>query len=141
MAPLCSWAGRLACCNVHSLALLLLCYFSCLQVLIHAGTGGVGQAGIQVARAAGCQVLSTAGSSAKRGVLRRLGLTGTANSRSTDFSDAVAIAAGGGVDVLLNSLTSPGMVAASLASLARHGRFAEISKRDIWSSGRIAQGG
>ena len=31
------------------------------------------------------------------------------------------------------------MVAASLASLAHGGRFAEISKRDIWSAARIAQ--
>ena len=32
------------------------------------------------------------------------------------------------------------MVAASLASLALGGRFAEISKRDIWSVARVAQG-
>ena len=39
----------------------------------------------------------------------------------------------------LNSLTSPAMVAATLASLAPNGRMAEISKRDIWSHQRVAQ--
>jgi len=43
------------------------------------------------------------------------------------------------VDVALNSLTSPSMVAATLASLALNGRMAEISKRDIWSPQRVAQ--
>ncbi len=45
----------------------------------------------------------------------------------------------GPVDVALNSLTSPAMVAATLASLSLGGRMAEISKRDIWSPQRVAQ--
>ena len=40
---------------------------------------------------------------------------------------------------VLNPLTSPGMVAATLAGLSRGGSMAEISKRDIWSPQRIAQ--
>jgi hypothetical protein len=43
------------------------------------------------------------------------------------------------MDVTLNSLTSPGMVAATLAGAARGGRVVEISKRDIWSPARVAQ--
>lgn len=39
----------------------------------------------------------------------------------------------------INSLTSPGMVAGTLAGMARGGRVTEISKRDIWSPQRIAQ--
>lgn len=39
----------------------------------------------------------------------------------------------------LNSLTSPGMVAATLASAARGAQVVEISKRDIWSPARVAQ--
>ena len=46
----------------------------------------------------------------------------------------------GGVSVVLNSLTSSGMVAGSLAALGPGGRFVEISKRDIWSAARVAQG-
>ncbi len=45
----------------------------------------------------------------------------------------------GGVHALLNSLTSPGLVACSLASLAPGGRFVEIAKRDIWHPARVAQ--
>ena len=44
-----------------------------------------------------------------------------------------------GVDVVLNSLTSPGMLAASLAVLRHGGAFVEVGKRDIWSAQRIAQ--
>jgi hypothetical protein len=43
------------------------------------------------------------------------------------------------MDVTLNSLTSPGMVAATLAGAACGGRVVEISKRDIWSPARVAQ--
>ena len=41
--------------------------------------------------------------------------------------------------MVLNSLTSPGMVAATLSTLGCGARFAEIGKRDIWSPARIAQ--
>ena len=47
----------------------------------------------------------------------------------------------GGADVALNTLTSSGMVAATLATLTPGATFVEISKRDIWSAARIAQGG
>ncbi len=41
--------------------------------------------------------------------------------------------------MVLNSLTSPGMVAATLSTLGCGARFAEIGKRDIWSPARVAQ--
>ena len=47
----------------------------------------------------------------------------------------------GGADVALNTLTSSGMVAATLATLTPGATFVEISKRDIWSAARVAQGG
>jgi len=46
---------------------------------------------------------------------------------------------GTGYGVVLNSLTSSGFVAASLASLCAGGRMVEISKRDIWSTRRALQ--
>lgn len=80
------------------------------HVLIHAGTGGVGVAAVQVAQALGCRISSTAGSSAKRFQLRIAGLCTTADTRSVEFVDSLTIATQGhGVNVLLNSLTSPGM--------------------------------
>ena len=40
------------------------------QVLVHAATGGVGSAAVQVCGALGCPVLGTAGSPEKRALLR-----------------------------------------------------------------------
>lgn len=42
-----------------------------------------------------------------------------------------------GVDIVLNSLTSAGFVASSLAMMNRGGVFLEIGKRDIWSHARV----
>ena len=45
---------------------------------------------------------------------------------------------GAGVDVVLNSLTSEGFIDASLACLARGGRFVELARRDILSHEEMA---
>ena len=109
------------------------------RVLVHAAAGGVGLAAIQTIQSLGATPLATAGSSNKRALVRALGAAHTLGSRDTTFaSEACQL---GGTDVVLNSLTSPGMVAASLAALAHGGRFVEISKRDIWSPARMALGG
>ena len=107
------------------------------RVLVHAAAGGVGLAALQEASMLGCSVSATAGSSAKRMILRSLGVHHVVNSR--DLSSATELARVGGVDVVLNSLTSPGMVAGSVAGVRLGGRFVEISKRDIWSPARLAQ--
>jgi hypothetical protein len=44
-----------------------------------------------------------------------------------------------GVAAALNSLTSPGMVAASLAALAAGGALLEVGKRDVWAAARVVQ--
>ena len=108
------------------------------RVLVHAAAGGVGLAALQVIQAAGSQPVATAGSMDKRTLLRSLGVRQVLGSRDTAFSAEAAQL--GGVDVVLNSLTSAGMVAGSLAALRRGGRMVEISKRDIWSAARVAQG-
>ena len=108
------------------------------RVLVHAAAGGVGLAAVQVIQAAGATAVATAGSPAKRALLHSLGVQHVLGSRDTAFvSEAAQL---GGADIVLNSLTSSGMVAASLAALGAGGRFVEISKRDIWSAARIAQG-
>ena len=43
------------------------------------------------------------------------------------------------MDMVLNSLTSSGMIAASLACMGRAGRFVEVGKNGIWSAARMAQ--
>jgi NADPH:quinone reductase-like Zn-dependent oxidoreductase len=107
-------------------------------VLVHAAAGGVGLAALQLIQAAGATAIATAGSPHKRGLVHSLGVRHVLGSRDTQFvSEAAEL---GGVDIVLNSLTSSGMVAGSLAALRRGGRFVEISKRDIWSPARVLQG-
>ena len=113
------------------------------SVLIHAATGGLGLAAVQVASALGATAVGTAGATSKRAVLRRSdpGVAVAVDSRSTTFASDLATM-GGSVaapSVVLNSMTSPGMVAASLAVLGRGGHFVEVAKRDIWSAARVAQ--
>ena len=107
------------------------------RVLVHAAAGGVGLAALQQASMLGCSVHATAGSPAKRMMLRSLGIQHVVNSRNT--ASVTELSHVGGVDVVLNSLTSPGMVAGSAAGVRLGGRFVEISKRDIWSPARLAQ--
>jgi acyl transferase domain-containing protein/acyl carrier protein len=108
------------------------------RVLVHAASGGVGLAAIQMAQQCGATVFATA-SSYKRATLRKLGVEYVYDSRSTDFADQILKDTGGsGVDVVLNSLTNEGFVAATVRATAQNGRFAEIAKRDIWTPEQMA---
>jgi acyl transferase domain-containing protein/Zn-dependent alcohol dehydrogenase/short-subunit dehydrogenase/acyl carrier protein len=101
------------------------------RVLIHAATGGVGLAAIQVARSLGAEIYATAGSPRKRDFLRSLGVAHIMDSRSLEFADQIRErTAGRGVDVVLNSLAGEALVK-GLGVLAPYGRFIEIGKRDI----------
>jgi NADPH:quinone reductase-like Zn-dependent oxidoreductase len=105
-------------------------------VLVHAAAGGVGLAALQVLQGKGARVVATAGSPAKRSLLRSLGVSAVVGSRDTEFASSLAVV--GGVDVVLNSLTSPGMVAGSLSVVRQGGRFVEIGKRDIWAPAAVS---
>ncbi len=75
------------------------------KVLIHSGTGGVGQAAIAIARAAGCEIFATAGSAQRRQLLHDMGVEHVYDSRSTEFAEQIRGDTDGyGVDVVLNSL-------------------------------------
>ena len=85
------------------------------RVLIHAGTGGVGLAAIQLARAAGAEVFATA-SAPKQAYLRSLGVEHVFDSRQINFGQEIFEATDGeGVNVVLNSLTGEGFIEASLS--------------------------
>ncbi|MGW0533152.1 KR domain-containing protein [Streptomyces sp. NPDC003032] len=100
-------------------------------LLVHGAAGGVGLAALQFARDRGTQVIATAGTPAKRDLLRLLGVTRVADSRAADFADHVRdLTAGQGVDVVLNSLAGEGLTR-SLELLKAGGRFVELGKRDI----------
>ncbi|OBG68175.1 type I polyketide synthase [Mycobacterium sp. E735] len=102
------------------------------KVLIHSGTGGVGQAAIAIARAAGCEIFATAGSPQRRQLLRDMGIEHVYDSRSTAFADEIRRDTGGyGVDVVLNSLSGAAQ-RAGVELLAFGGRFVELGKRDIY---------
>ncbi|WP_369186056.1 SDR family NAD(P)-dependent oxidoreductase [Streptomyces sp. Y1] len=101
-------------------------------LLIHSAAGGVGLAALQVARRNGVRVLATAGSEEKRELLRSLGVEQVMDSRSLAFADEVmALTAGRGVDVVLNSLAGEALTR-SVRLLAPGGRFVEIGKRDVY---------
>ncbi|MEV4740694.1 SDR family NAD(P)-dependent oxidoreductase [Streptomyces sp. NPDC049555] len=110
------------------------------RVLVHGGAGGVGLAAVQYARWAGAEVLATAGTPAKRELLRLLGVAHVLDSRTLRFADEVrAVTGGHGVDVVLNSLAGEA-VARGLEVLAPGGRFVELGKRDLYADGRLPLG-
>nr|WP_079406386.1 type I polyketide synthase [Streptomyces sp. 3211] len=109
------------------------------KVLVHAGTGGVGTAAIQIARHLGAEVYATA-SPAKWDALRGAGVPDgrIASSRTLDFAEAFLAGTGGdGVDVVLNSLAGE-FADASLRLLPRGGRFLEMGKTDRRDAAEVA---
>jgi NADPH:quinone reductase-like Zn-dependent oxidoreductase len=107
------------------------------RVLIHAATGGVGLAAVQLARLVGAEIFATAGSNPKREYLRSLGVTHVFNSRSLDFAQEISAATQGqGVDVVLNSLAGD-FIPAGLSVLRAGGCFIEIGKNGIWTDDQV----
>src|SRR5262249_47809871 len=75
------------------------------RVLVHAGAGGVGLAAIQLAHAAGAEVLTTASSDEKLARLRDVGATHPINYRTRSFRAAVTAAIGpSGVDLVIDAI-------------------------------------
>ncbi len=106
------------------------------RVLIHAATGGVGQAAVQIARHMGAEIYATA-SPGKWPVLEQLGVDHIFNSRSLDFADQIMERTGGkGVDLVLNCLAGD-FISRSLSVLDERGCFIEIGKSGIWTEAQI----
>jgi polyketide synthase 5 len=107
------------------------------RVLIHSATGGVGQAAIAIARAAGADVFATAGSPQRRQLLLDMGIAHVYDSRSAQFAESIRRDTDGyGVDIVLNSLTGAAQ-RAGLELLSTGGRFVEIGKRDVNANNRL----
>ncbi|XP_053201749.1 LOW QUALITY PROTEIN: fatty acid synthase-like [Panonychus citri] len=114
------------------------------SVLIHAGTGGVGIAAINICLSMNCKIFTTVGTDEKRNFLQEqlssLDETSFAHSRSTSFEEHILRHTNGrGVDVILNSL-SEDKLQASVRCLAPGGRFLEIGKNDINQNNKINVG-
>lgn len=107
------------------------------SVLIHAASGGVGLAAMQLAKLAGVKVFATAGNDEKREFVKRRGAACVMDSRSLAFAEETLQATHGvGVDAVLNSL--PGeAIAKGLSVLKTGGRFLEIGKRDIYGDSAL----
>uniref|UniRef100_A0A8C0C408 Fatty acid synthase n=1 Tax=Buteo japonicus TaxID=224669 RepID=A0A8C0C408_9AVES len=105
------------------------------SILIHSGSGGVGQAAIAIALGAGnC-------STEKREYLQarfpQLDANSFASSRNTTFEQHILrVTNGKGVNLVLNSLAEE-KLQASLRCLARHGRFLEIGKFDLSNNSQL----
>jgi acyl transferase domain-containing protein/NADPH:quinone reductase-like Zn-dependent oxidoreductase/acyl carrier protein len=106
------------------------------KLLLHAATGGVGLAAVQLARHWGAEVYATA-SPGKWHALRARGFDDRhiASSRALDFEDRVRAAAGS-VDVVLNSLAGD-FVDASLRLLGPGGRFIDMGRTDVRDAARV----
>jgi polyketide synthase 12 len=109
------------------------------RVLVHAATGGVGMAAVQLAKHWGLDVYATA-SPGKWDVLRGMGFDDDhiANSRTLEFEPKFsAVTDHAGMDVVLDCLKEE-FVDASLRLLPRGGRFIELGKADIRRPGAVA---
>ncbi|XP_036143017.1 fatty acid synthase-like [Monomorium pharaonis] len=108
------------------------------KVLIHSGTGGIGQAAIHLALKEGCEVFTTVGTNEKRNFIKKVFPTISdeyiGNSRDTSFEQMIMRQTNGrGVDIVLNSLAEEKLIA-SVCCLAQNGRFLEIGKFDLVSN-------
>lgn len=103
-------------------------------VLIHAASGGVGQACIILAQWKGIEIFVTAGTTEKRDFLKSqysIPPDHIFSSRDELFNQEIRRAtAGRGVDVVINSLAG-NLLHESWNLVAPHGRFVEIGKRDV----------
>lgn len=92
--------------------------------LVHGGTSGIGVAAIQMAKAWGCKVLTTAGSKEKCIAAETFGADRAINYREEDFVELVK--AEGGADVILDMVGGE-YVAKNLDCLNRLGRLVNIA--------------
>ncbi|KAK9875960.1 hypothetical protein WA026_011062 [Henosepilachna vigintioctopunctata] len=111
------------------------------SILIHSGSGGIGQAAINVALSRGCYIFTTVDTLEKREFLKKLfpqlSDRQIGNSRDSTFEILVKKETRGrGVDVVLNSLTGEKLMA-SVRCLAKGGRFLELGKFDFVNDNRL----
>jgi NADPH2:quinone reductase len=96
------------------------------RVLVHAGAGGVGLAAIQLAKAAGAEVLTTASSDEKLARLREFGAAHGINYKTGSFNDAITAALGpNGVDLVIDTVGGK-TLQESIACLRYLGRIVNL---------------
>jgi putative PIG3 family NAD(P)H quinone oxidoreductase len=98
-------------------------------LLVHGGSSGIGTIAIQLARAMGSLVATTAGSTAKLDACRALGAEILVNYKTDDFVSTILDATEQrGADVILDAIGG-GYLDRNLHTLARHGRLVLIGNQ------------
>ena len=98
-------------------------------VLVHGASGGVGIAGVQLARAAGLTVFGTAGTERGRELVAVQGAHHVLDHRAPSYLDELMkLTDGRGVDVVLEMLANVNL-AKDLSVLAQRGRIVVIGNR------------
>lgn len=98
-------------------------------VLVHGASGGVGTAGVQLARARGLRVFGTAGSEEGRTLVREQGAHEVFDHGAADHFDQIMTATNGrGVDVIVEMLANVNL-GKDLTILAKGGRVVVIGSR------------
>jgi NADPH2:quinone reductase len=98
-------------------------------VLVHGGSGGVGIAAIQIARAMGMVVFATAGTNRGRALVVEQGAHRAFDHHAPDYLAAIAAeTAGRGVDVIVEMLANVNLDK-DLGLLARDGRVVVVGNR------------
>ena len=94
--------------------------------LVHGGTSGIGLAAIQLAKAFGATVFTTAGSAEKVAFCRSIGADHAIDYKKQDFAEEVKRLAKGGIDVILD-MVGGDYIERNLKCLALEGRLAQIA--------------
>jgi putative PIG3 family NAD(P)H quinone oxidoreductase len=96
-------------------------------LLVHGGSSGIGTAAIQLAKAFGAKVITTAGSAEKCAACRSLGADVAVNYKSEDFVAATKTATGGkGADVVLD-MVGGDYIERNYEAAAIEGRIVQIA--------------
>lgn len=109
-------------------------------ILIHAASGGLGQATITLAKTLGAIIYATVGTAEKKRLLMsRFGIPeqNIFTSRDSTFAQSVMRATNGrGVDVVINSVAGD-LLRETFNCIAPLGRFLELGKRDFYINSRL----
>lgn len=98
-------------------------------LLIHGASGGVGTAAVQLARAAGLNIVGTAGSDAGLKLVKEQGACHAVNHSSPGYTDELMkLTSGRGYDIILEMLANKNL-AADLGLLAKRGRVVVVGNR------------
>ena len=107
-------------------------------LLIHGGSSGIGTAAIQLAKAFGARVITTAGSPEKCDACRKLGADVAVNYKTEDFVAATKTATGDkGAEVIVD-MVGGDYIARNYEAAAVEGRIVQIRSGKSKSDGRFS---